>query len=304
MAIKKLPFSHNHYQILLPSNGTVKATLLILHGMKEHSGRYVEFASYLSNQGYAVLIYDHIGHGHSVNEPKELGFFKKKQAAEQLVSDAFHLAEILKTQYPNVANFILGHSMGSFITRNLLREESNSFHGAIIVGTGGKVFGMSIIKSLFQLLNVIAPTHRSKFINTFFDQINNTRFKNEQPLDGTNWLSLDKQNRINFIQDSLSGIDFSFNGFATLFNLVSKATQKNWASKINKRFPFLFISGEQDPIGNFGKGVIQTVNDHQQDGFSDITLKLYENMRHEILNESIRQSVYEDVADWLAQQVK
>lgn len=285
--------------ILSPENIKVKSSVLILHGMKEHCGRYLAFAKYLSNQGIAVLIYDHIGHGNSVKSKDELGFFKKNDSVAKLLNDATRMSEILKSAYPDVPHFILGHSMGSFITRNLLREQSNRFDGAIIVGTGGKVFGISMAQFLFKILNAIAPKYKSKFINASFDVINNRRFAKEKPSDGTNWLSVNMENRKNFIQDPLCGVDFSFNGFYTLFSLVNLATKKNWAENMAKNYPFLFISGNQDPIGNFGKGVLQTANDLKNDGFGNVSLNLYENMRHEILNEDIKEEVYQDILDWL-----
>lgn len=294
--------SNNFYKIISPENRKVKSSLLILHGMKEHCGRYLHFANYLSNQGIAVLIFDHIGHGNTVKSEAELGFFKKNDSVAQLLNDAARMSKILKSAYPNIPHFILGHSMGSFITRNLLREQSNQFDGAIIVGTGGKVFGIYMTQFLFKILNSIAPKYKSKFINASFDVINNSRFAKEKPSDGTNWLSVNMENRQNFIQDPLCGVDFSFNGFYTLFSLVNWATKKNWAKNIDKNYPLLFVSGNQDPIGNFGKGVLKTVNDLKNDGFRNVSVKLYENMRHEILNENIKEEVYGNVLKWMSSQ--
>ncbi len=102
-----------------------------------------------------------------------------------------------------------------------------------------------------------------------------------------------------FLQDELCGVLFSINGFYTLLSVNVKATDRRWAKTLPQAFPMLFISGSDDPIGNFGKGIKQTVSDLEQDGFKDITMKLYTGMRHEILNETDKQNVYNDIINWI-----
>lgn len=297
--IVKGKLTKSYYTLFRPENGNIKATLLILHGMQEHSGRYTEFAQYLAEQGLAVITYDHLGHGRTAKNTEELGFFQISNPAQQVVNDAENIADYLEKRYPNVPHFLLGHSMGSFIARCLLQQAGSRFNGAIIVGTGGKVPGAKLGKAVSALLNKIAPRHRSRFINTFFNKQNNLRFKNEPNESGTNWLSVDENNRQAFLQDELCGFLFSINGFYTLLSVNVKATDRRWAKTLPQAFPMLFISGSDDPIGNFGKGIQQTVSDLEQDGFKDITMKLYTGMRHEILNETDKHSVYHDIINWI-----
>lgn len=291
---------YNHFS---PENQSVKAAVLILHGMKEHSGRYEEFARFLAGNGFAVLTYDHLGHGKSARDSADLGFFQRNHPAGQLVKDAGQIADHLRELHPDVPKFILGHSMGSFITRLLLQESPEKFNGAIIVGTGGKNIPAILTKPFIGLLNRISPRKRNKLVNKMFDKMNNVRFRNEPDATSSSWLSLDKANRLAFDSDPLCGIPFTNNGFHTLISVNTKATRRNWARNIPRQFPLLFVSGEDDPIGNFGNGVRRITAELKKDGFEDVEQKLYKQMRHEILNEKIRPQVYGDIAGWICERL-
>jgi len=287
------------HTLFVQSDERVKATVLILHGMQEHSGRYAEFARYLRNRGFAVLTYDHPGHGRTAEHAQALGFFGHKHPDRLVLNVALKMEQKLEEQYPDVPHFILGHSMGSFITRCLLQKEAARFSGAIIVGTGGRLGLAGIAKHYFAVVNTLCPKRRSRLINEGFGKMNNVKFKKDPDADDTSWLSVNRENRIAFKKDALNGVPFTNNGFYTLLTFVTKATRKNWAGSILKNFPFLFVSGDQDPIGNFGQGVKQTVKELTDAGFGDVTIQLYPGMRHEILNETIREDVYKFIEAWI-----
>ncbi|WP_426477578.1 alpha/beta fold hydrolase [Chryseobacterium sp. CBSDS_008] len=289
------------YTLFYQEATSVKATLLIVHGMQEHSGRYVEIAEYFASHGIAVLTYDHLGHGKSVKEKKDMGFFQLEKPDERLVADAQMMADHLAEQYPDVPHYILGHSMGSFITRCLLQTASSKFEGAIITGTGGPLPGINLLRGYLSLANAIAPHHRT-FLNSVFTSVNNKHFKKDKDFSDTSWLSINPENRKAFEQDELCGIPFTHNAFYTLFTIYKRATARNWASPISKSFPFLFVSGQRDPIGDFGKGVMHTVNHLKADGFQHVEVKMYPDMRHEILNEEIREEVLNGISNWILQQ--
>jgi len=286
------------HTLFTPDTVSVKATLLIIHGMQEHSGRYAEIAGYFADRGFAVLTYDHLGHGKSVKDKKDIGFFQQDQPDEKLISDAEAMSKYLHQQYPDVPHFVLGHSMGSFVTRCLLQKSSGKFTGAVIVGTGGPLAGISLIKGYLSLANKIAP-HYPTYLNTLFNIVNNKHFKKDPDFSDTSWLSLNPANRKAFAQDELCGLPFTNNAFYALFSIYKKATARNWASTISESFPFLFISGQNDPIGDFSKGVQQTVDHLKQDGFKDVDAKIYPEMRHEILNEEIKADVFNDIYQWI-----
>lgn len=290
---------HLYFTLFEPEDQKIRATVLILHGMQEHSGRYSDFAKYVTGQGFAVLTYDHLGHGKTAKSKADLGFFQKNKPLEQVVLDANTMADYLEELHPNIPHFILGHSMGSFITRCLLQQVGDQFNGAVIVGTGNKIKGAQLAKTFFFLLNFFSPKKRSRIINSTFSKLNNKKFKDDTNDNGTSWLSLSRANREAFINDNLNGVPFTNNGFYTLLSLNTQATKINWAESINKNLPFLFVSGEDDPIGNFSKGVKETVDFLKKDGFANVSLNLYPKMRHEILNEDIKEQVYKDISKWL-----
>ena len=291
------------YNTFIPETNQVKATLQIIHGMQEHSGRYSEIAEYFASHGLAVLTYDHLGHGKSVNEKKDIGFFQSNKPDKRLIDDAEMMSDHLISQYPNVPHFILGHSMGSFVTRCLLQKAGNRFTGAIIVGTGGSLAGLGLLNTYFSLANTIAP-HQKTFFNSLFNFVNNSHFKKDKNFSDTSWLSLNQANRDSFTHDELSGIPFTNNAFYTLFKIYKRATKSNWADEISKSLPFLFISGQNDPIGNFGKGVMETINNLKHDGFNKVDYKIYPEMRHEIMNEEIREDVLNDIYHWIEEHLK
>ncbi|HLU87221.1 MAG TPA: alpha/beta fold hydrolase [Taishania sp.] len=292
------------FTLFVPKETQIRGTVLILHGMQEHSGRYADFAKFLAENGFAVVTYDHLGHGKTAEINKKFGYFYKKDPMNQVVLDAENMAAYLEHKYPTVPHFVLGHSMGSFITRCLLQVAQQRFDGAIIVGTGGPKAGIGFAKAWFALKNKLAPEKQDQFVNKLFVKINNVKFKNEPSHHGTNWLSKSIENRDEFLKDPLCGIPFTNNGFYTLLSVVERATTKNWAKDIIRKFPFLFVSGEDDPIGDFGKGVKITYQQLVNKGFQDVSLKLYPKMRHEILNEINKDEVYNDILNWLNQRVQ
>ncbi len=291
------------YTVFTPKTKPVLATVLVIHGMQEHSGRYEALALYFADQGFAVLTYDHPGHGKSVPDALAMGFFREVDPDGLLISVADEMKNILKERYPEVSHFVLGHSMGSFITRCLLQQSGSAFDGAVIVGTGGPLVGIGLIKRYFLMANRLNP-HRRPGFNNLFSKVNNIRFSRDKDYSPTSWLSLNPENRINFEKDSLCGQPFTNNGFLGLFSLYRQATQKGWTTRIPKSLPFLFVSGADDPIGGFGKGVQKSVEDLKKDNFNDVDVELYKYMRHEILNESIRQDVFKDVHTWMLKWIK
>jgi len=291
--------THELYYTFYQPETTAKATILILHGMQEHSGRYADFAKYLAHQGFAVLTYDHLGHGKTAKTKEELGFFTLKAPEKRLIRDARNMAEFVEKSYPEVPHFIIGHSMGSFITRCLLRKQSSRFKGAVIIGTGGQNPAIGPAKGLLSLLSSVSPYNRSELIAELFGKLSNSHFKDEEFDYGTNWLSVNKENRKAFMLDELCGVPFSNNAFYTLFSVMETATARDWSKSISQDFPFIFISGADDPVGDFSKGVQSTVNNLKADGFKNVQLNLYDGMRHEILNEDIKEQVYADILEWL-----
>lgn len=289
---------HIHYTVYHPSGGVIKAAIIILHGMQEHSGRYEGFANYLKTQNYAVLTYDHIGHGRTAKAEAELGFFRTNNPDGRLVEDAERMVRFMAQRFAGEKLILMGHSMGSFIARLLLKRMPHHFAGAILMGTGGPNPLAALFRPVLSWVNRVAPERRSKGLNVLFSKINNRKFRHEDPNDGTNWLSANLDNRKAFLQDDLCGVNFSNNAFFGLIAVNVEATKSNWAENIPKSLPLLFMSGADDPIGDFGNGVVKVVRALRKHGFERVELKLYPGMRHEILHERDRQSVYDDIVNY------
>lgn len=296
--------THDIFRTLYyPALEEAKATILLLHGMQEHSGRYDNFARYLSTKGYIVMTYDHLGHGRSVKNKSFLGFIQTENPGQRLVDDAIEMAHLVAQMYPNLPHFIIGHSMGSFITRCVLQEIGELFLGVVLIGTGTMNSAALIGEKLLSLLNKVLPQRKFTLFNKTFSIVNNRKFKDEPNQQNTNWLSLAKDNRDHFLADDLCGIPFSNNAFYATAYVANRGSGPNWTKGIPTNIPFLLESGEQDPIGNFGKGVIQTVKDLTDHGNLDVQYHLYPKMRHELLNEPIKAQVYQEIEQWLSKKL-
>lgn len=288
-----------HHTFFEPKNGDVKATLLIVHGMAEHSGRYADFAQFLADNGIAVATYDQLGHGQTIKDSAELGFFGNEHPVQSLLKDVIIMANSLKHRYPKVPHFVMGHSMGSFIVRTVLKHHAQDFTGAILMGTAD---ANPLTKLLAPLSNVLAKTAPKKPNTMFADIMNkilNSKLNHRISSSQFAWLTEDPAAIEAYEADSLTGFDFTNNGFLALFTLMQSGLHKNWATTIAKDFPMLFVSGENDPIGNMGRGIHDIISNLKKQGFSNINARLYPNMRHEPLHEQHHTVVYHDILNWI-----
>lgn len=282
----------------MPADGA-KAIFQIAHGMAEHGERYEEFAAYLCQKGFAVLVDDHVGHGKSVNSDDDLGYFGESNGWDAFVEDERSLTEMIKAEMPGLPIVFFGHSMGSFIAREYIRRygKDERIKAAVFCGTSGKNPASSIA---ITLAGAIAKTkgsrHRSKFIDKIAFGTYNNKIKNAKT--SFDWLTTDAVLVDKYITDKYCGYLFTAAGYKDLFTILDRVSGKDWYIAVDKNIPILVISGEEDPVGLYGKGIKQVYNDLKLADKKDVTLKLYTGMRHEILNEIDREQVYEDIATW------
>ncbi len=281
----------------MPADG-VKAIFQISHGMAEHGERYEDFAKYLCEKGFAVLVDDHVGHGKSIKSDDDLGYFGEDMGWDAFVEDERALTEIIKTEFPDAPVVFFGHSMGSFIAREYIRRygKDEKIKAAVFCGTSGKNPASAIaIKLADAVAKIKGSKHRSEFINKMAFGPYNKKCEGRTPFD---WLSTDTAQVDKYIADKYCGFLFTAAGYKDLFTVLTKVSGKDWYNELCNDLPILLTAGEDDPVGNYGAGIKQVYNDLKQAGKKDVAIKLYPGMRHEILNEVDNKIVYEDIAAW------
>ena len=290
-----------HHTFFEPSDNTtaINATLLIVHGMAEHSRRYAEFAQFLADHGIAVATYDQLGHGQTIKSADDLGFFAEEHPVQSLLKDVIIMADSLKARHPNVPHFIMGHSMGSFIVRNVLKHHARNFNGAILMGTADANPLTKVLLPVNKVLAKAAPKKKNTLLANTMNKVLNSKLNNRTSSSPFAWLNEDPAAVEAYEADPLTGFEFTNNGFMTLFTLMEAGLNKNWATTITKNFPMLLVSGENDPIGDMGKGIRKIASRLEKQNFSNITLQLYPHMRHEPLHEQNKEQVYQDILDWI-----
>ena len=280
-------------------NGNIKGILQITHGMVEYIERYEEFANFLASRGILVTGHDHLGHGKSINSKEDLGYFSKENGNKTLLYDIYQLTQITKETYPNHPYFLLGHSMGSFYARQYLCEFGQELDGAIIMGTGNQPkLLLNLGCLLIKMIALFKGWHyRCTFIdNMAFGSYNKSFSPSRTSKD---WLSKDYTKVDQYVADSLCGFTFTLNAYYNMFQGMLRLHDKNLLSRMQKNLPIFFVAGDMDPVGDFGKGVLQVSQDFRKLGMKNVELKLYPNDRHEILNEIDRDDVYKDIYTWL-----
>lgn len=264
----------------------------IIHGMAEHTDRYHEAANYFASAGFAVFMSDHAGHGKSIKNEDDLGYFGEKDGHLRIVEDAAAVTKLAKETYPDKKVILWGHSMGSFVTRSYLVRQLETVDGAVICGTSGANPAAAAGALIADLIaKVKGSKHRSTFIDGLAFGTYNKRFEGRTKFD---WLSVDEKNIDVYIEDPKCGYLFTATAYRDLFKLLASVSAKQSFADTPKNIPLYLIAGDMDPVGNFGKGVTEVYNNLKNAG-CNVTCKLYEGMRHEIHNEAIKKTVFEDI---------
>ncbi len=281
-----------------PDQDCIKGIIHIIHGMVEHSVRYKSFAKALVEQNYAVYAHDHRGHGQSIKNKEDLGFFCDHEGFNTVVEDVKKVNEWIKKREPNKAILIFGHSMGSFITRRYIQLHGSSVKGAIISGTGdsngalGKV-ALGVSKTIAMIKG---KRYRSELLNHLVFGAFNKNFKpNRTDYD---WLSRDPKQVDLYIKDKRCGFNCTAGFYVDLFTGMVLISKKRHWKQVPNTLPLLIISGDRDPVGDFGKGVQNVYNKYKTAG-CNVTLMLFREGRHELINEINRLEVYQFILNWI-----
>lgn len=283
--------------------GKPRAVLQVIHGMAEYAERYEPLAEYFTARGYVVTGNDHLGHGKTVVEGGSYGFFCPRDPATVVVRDVHRLKKMTQAIYPDVPYVILGHSMGSFILRNYMCRYGTGIRGAVIVGTGMQApLLLKSAKALAAAQKLIfGGKHVSRLLNAAAFGAYTKRIANPRtPFD---WVSRAEGNVDRYLADPLCGFTFTVNGFQTLFELIDRVQKKENLEKIPADLPVFMVSGADDPVGEYGEGVRRAYQSLLDAGLLKVHIKIYEEDRHELLNEDDREAVMQDILEWTEQNV-
>ncbi|MBO5241407.1 MAG: alpha/beta fold hydrolase [Lachnospiraceae bacterium] len=274
--------------------------LQIVHGMKDRIARYEEFAQYLTDRGVLVVGNDHLGHGKTVKEGDIYGYFCENDPATVLVRDVHRLKKTMEEKYPTIPYIIYGHSMGSFIVRNYMARYGTGVEGIILAGTGTPTKAELLFGKC--LTGVIGKVKGTKYVSKLVDNISTKSYMSgiENAKTEHDWLSKNEETIAAFVADPLcSGYTFTVNGYDTLFELALRMQKKENLFKIPKKLPILIVSGTEDPVGNKGLAPKKLYDDYLNLDLTKTALKLYSGVRHEVLREKNRDTVYTDIYNWI-----
>ena len=298
MKIEKIKSRKDNLEIELaisdPPSGEPKGIVQISHGMAEHKERYYDFMEYLSSKGYVCVIHDHRGHGASVKDFNDLGYFYTEDI-NYIIDDLYQVTEYIMSKYRNHNISIFSHSMGTLVSRNYLKKYDDKIQKIVLCGpptenksVGAGIFFAKLIK-LFR-----GDRYRSKFLNTLTFGSYNTKHKIEN-----GWICSNEMAVVGYNKDNLCGYIFTANGFVNLFKMLKEAyNKKNWQMK-NKDIPIFIIAGKDDKVIQNEKKFKHLKYFLHDLGYTNISSKLYEGKRHELINEDNHKEVYQNVLDFI-----
>ncbi len=273
--------------------GELKAVVQLVHGMCEHKERYVPFMRFLAGHGFASLIHDHRGHGESVKSSEDLGYFYEG-GYMALVEDIYAVTEMAGKEFPGVPVILMGHSMGSMAVRSYAKRHDDALSALVVCGSPSHNGGVGLAKFIARAFSLFSGSHhRPTLIQNMAFGAFNKGFKGETSPHA--WVCSDPEIVRNYDEDPLCNFQFTNDGFINLFSLMQDAYRiRDWSPK-NPAMPVLFISGEDDPClispGKF-RSAVRTM---QSAGYGNVRSIIYPGMRHEILNESGKEKVWNDI---------
>ena len=281
--------------------GEPKAILQIIHGMVEFIDRYDDFARYLTEHGYLVTGEDHLGHGASVQSDEYHGYFGK-DGNEWVIADIHQLRIMMHEEFPDLPYLMLGHSMGSFLVRQYITEKEGRYaeglSGVIVMGTGwqpGAVLAAG--KAFARMLGINKVGKRAKAIDVL--SFGSYLKKIKDPRTTSDWLTRDEKIVDWYRAQPWCTFYFTPNGYYHMFRGMQKAHDIKRMHNLPAGLPILFASGAEDPVGNWGEGVRKAFMVYTDNTDCEVSIRLYDDDRHEILNELDRDKVYADMLEFL-----
>ena len=279
--------------------GPAKGVVQLVHGMCEHKERYFQFMEFLASNGYVAVISDLRGHGASVKCSEDLGFLYKG-GWSAMVDDNILLTDWARQNHPDLKIHLFGHSMGSMVVRSMVKRNDAAYDTLFVCGCPSDNPAKGAGKALAGMFGVIRGWHyRPALLQKMSFGEYNKPFKDEGFISA--WVCSDREILEQYHSDPLCQYVFTANGFYNLMGLMQDCySKKGWQMK-KPDLPIHFISGAEDPCRVSDKAIGKAVDAMRAVGYADVDLKLYEGMRHEILNETDKAQVWNDVIEILGQ---
>ena len=275
--------------------GEIKGIFHLVHGMTEYIDRYDFLFGAIAESGFIAAGFDNLGHGKTALDDAELGFIAHKNGWRFLVDDVINFGYELKKLYPQKYLYLMGHSMGSFIARLCFEKEQNLYKKVIFCGTAAK---NPLAKMGLLLTNTIKLFKGERYISNLCNTIAfgsyNKKFGNASEYE---WLTSDREIIKKYAKDEFCAFKFSVSALNDLIKLIDLCNRREWFEKTPVNTPILLISGDMDPVGNYGKGIKQIHN--KLSVKHNAQMKLYTNARHEIHNDFCRSEVISDIIKFL-----
>ncbi len=300
----------------------VRGVVQVIHGMAEHKGRYLPFIEFLVDQGFVVCAHDHVGHGKTASTPDDYGHIplrapgnpvasganprqgrtRRLSGADILIADTHQLRCTMQEHLTDVPYVMFGHSMGSFVVRCYIARHGAGLAAAILCGTGQ--VSPLLSRGGLVITRILAALHGQRYRSSFVDSLGAGAYARKVSEARTvyDWISPERDAVNEYASDAACGFMFTVGGYAALAGLTLACVSPKAAAQVPKNLPLLFISGQEDPVGDQGKGVDAAVAEYRQAGLATVDERLYPGMRHEIVNRPPGATVREDVAAWLTEQ--
>ena len=280
-----------------------KAVVQIAHGIAEYIDRYDAFMRFLAENGYVAVGNDHLGHGESAKLLEERGIFADRNGWDYVVEDMKALRDLVREEYHDIPYIFFGHSMGSFLTRTFLIRYPDLYDAAILSGTGQQ--SPLLINGGYFAANLLT---KLKGPRSSGQALNDMAFgsyckKIDDPRTSFDWLSRDPETVDRYIADPLCGFVCKTSLYRDMMGGLKFLTNQHNIDKMNKDAPIYFMSGAEDPVGDYGAGVEKAYKAFCDAGLHDVTIRLYPGGRHEMLNEINREDVMRDIVAWLDEKV-
>jgi alpha-beta hydrolase superfamily lysophospholipase len=283
----------------LTEESKISGTFVIVHGIAEHHSRYDAFASFLNQNGFDVYLFDLRGHG-TDKKLDELGIISgdNGEGYSTLVSDTINILDYVHDNNRSNKLILFGHSMGSFIAR-IVSFSYTDIDAAIFMGTAfenrATVLGAEFLTKFVMIKN------GSKTLSPYLNKkiFSSRRYTSLSERTSYDWLSRRHPAVGMYINDPYCGFVCSAAMYHTLARLASVSCKLAYIKNTDHSLPILIISGENDPVGFFGKGPTELFNIYQRLGFSKVDCTLYKDCRHELLQEINRLEIETDISDWV-----